>query len=43
MNDFLGVESYIVEAVLNHISGPAKRASQGLITKLCISLNGAKR
>ena len=33
MNDFLGVESHVVEACLNHVSGPAKRGVAGTYNK----------
>jgi integrase len=33
MNDFLGVESHVVEAILNHVSGPAKRGVAGTYNK----------
>lgn len=33
MNDFLGIDDHIVEAVLNHISGEAKKGVAGTYNK----------
>jgi integrase len=40
MNERLGIAPHIVEAVVNHISGPSKRGVAGVYNKHCTSMNG---